>query len=183
MLVWLFSCAAEISECRAKGAAFHLEVNPAAEMTSFPTPAVVPPSDKFVRQCELIDIIDGDTFRVRVDLGWRTTVVDELRPYRVNTPEVRGSETLAGKFVEKLVREWIGNEKRLTIRSEVFESGKYGRCLCEIWVADRCLNDWLLDEGLAWPTDEHGALVGKRDIDRLFGIPATIRNHIKGISP
>lgn len=125
------------------------------------------PKDEFVRSATLIRVIDGDTFRLSVDLGFGASIIHDVRLLGVDTPEVRGIERPAGEWVTRQVLGFIGDNKKFLLHSEVFSLGKYGRCLCRLWVDGKCLNNWLLDSGLAWPSDPSGCVIGVRSLDRL----------------
>ena len=96
---------------------------------------------------------DGDTITVDIDLGLRTTIKGEkVRLNRINTPEVRGPEKVAGK----VSRDWL--RKRIVGRSVLIETfkdkkGKYGRYIAEIWLPENDgytnINDELVERGLA----------------------------------
>ena len=103
----------------------------------------VEPSDDFVRHGEIKKIVDGDTIRVIVDLGWTAKLQEDIRLSWLNCPESQGIywvEHPAGQYVTKKVCDWVGKEKKIKIRSRVYESGRYGRCICEAWVSGRQLN-------------------------------------------
>lgn len=134
---------------------------------------VVKPSDQFVRQAILKKVVDGDTLRLLIDLGWGANLTHDIRLAGLNTPEVRGQERPAGLYVTERVKDWLGIS-RLVIKSHSFKLGKYGRCICEVWTGDGCLNQHLLNNGLAWPADENGK-VDSRDLSKLVGIPQEVR--------
>lgn len=124
----------------------------------------------YVSEAELIKIVDGDTLRVLIDLGYSISVQRDVRLSGVDTPEIRGPERRAGKYVSQRVESWIierGGYKRLLLNSLDYSTGKYGRSLAEVWVGGECLNDYLLDEGLGWPTDSKGRLTKSRDLTEL----------------
>jgi micrococcal nuclease len=96
---------------------------------------------------------DGDTITVDIDLGLKTVVKGEkIRLNRINTPEVRGPEKVAGK----VSRDWLRD--RIVDRSILIETfkdkkGKYGRYIGEIWLPENGgytnINDELVERGLA----------------------------------
>lgn len=126
------------------------------------------PSDEFVRCCRIVKIVDGDTLRLQIDLGFGATIIHDIRLARVNTPEHRGSERAAGRYVSQEVIKWVGpiTEAEVLIHSKAFKLGKFGRCICEAWVNGENLNDMLLSRRLAWRTDEAGT-TSSRDIGQL----------------
>jgi micrococcal nuclease len=134
------------------------------------------PIDGFARNVKLLRLVDGDTIRIEIDLGWTIKTQCDVRLTGVDTPEPRGPERNAGRYVTDAVQAWIDERegRQMAIRSDVFKVGKYGRCLCEVWIGDDCLNEWLLDEGLGWPMTSKGS-VGTRRIDDLTGIPEGVK--------
>jgi len=78
-------------------------------------------------------VVDGDTFDVTVDLGFRVTTYQRLRLVGVDTPEIRGPERPEGLKVKEYVKGLIEG-KELTI--ETFKVGKYGRYICEVHLDD-----------------------------------------------
>lgn len=127
----------------------------------------VQPEVNYVSRAELIKVVDGDTLRVDIDLGYTIRVRRDIRLSSVDTPEVRGPEREAGKYVAARVAEFLGPTPQLIIQSLRFSTGKYGRSLCRVWADGRCLNDWLLEERLGWPTDPSGRLKRVRLLSTL----------------
>ena len=136
------------------------------------------PSDESIRRAELLKIVDGDTLRLQIDLGFTVKVVKDVRLLGCDTPEVRGAERLAGKYVAGKVHNFFDIDDEIVIESADFSVGKYGRSLCNVWCGDKCLNQWLLLNRLAWPVDASGSLVVKRSLDYL-DLPEAIVNQIK----
>ena len=134
--------------------------------------------DAFWRTAEVVKVVDGDTLRLDIDLGWGARLIHDIRLSGVNTPENRGKERLAGHWVTDKVRQFLGfdemnSKPKVSIHSKEFTTGKYGRCVCEVFCqdCDVSLNTYLLANGYAWPTNDNGSLACKRDIRLLKGIP------------
>lgn len=130
--------------------------------------------DSYVRSATLLRVIDGDTLRVDLDLGWTHRMTEDVRLVGVDTPEPRGGESPAGKFVTRQLIDWLGETTQLFVHSHQFSLGKFGRTLATVWANGQSINGWLLDSQLGWPTDDHGNIVGRRSLDRLQ-LPAGIR--------
>jgi len=94
-------------------------------------------------------VYDGDTVTVDIDLGFNVLLLGQkIRLSRINTPEIKGDQRSAGLQSRDAVRSMILN-KNVIIKTSQDKKGKYGRWLGEIWIDQICLNDWLLNEGLA----------------------------------
>lgn len=133
---------------------------------------------KVVRVVNLVRTVDGDTLRVDIDHGFHQRFETPIRFYRVDTPEKKGSERLAGLWVWKQVNDWIGDDDKLVIYSAVYNEDRYGRVLADVYKTNgECLNQWLLTQNYGWPCDEHGKIIGPRDINRL-SIPEQIKKQV-----
>ena len=94
-------------------------------------------------------VYDGDTITVDIDLGFDVVLKGQkIRLLKINAPEVRGEQRPEGLKSRDALRERIGN-KWVKVKTQQDKKGKYGRWLGEIWLDDICVNDWLLQEGLA----------------------------------
>ena len=137
------------------------------------------PSEEFVRHAKLKRVIDGDTLRLQIDQGFGGFLIHDVRLVGVNTPEVRGKESAAGGYVKSRVIEWMDDCTDILIHSKIFELGKFGRCLCDVWVNGRNLNRFLIDHGFGWRTDENGRLIEERAVWNLEGIPDGIKQQVR----
>lgn len=102
----------------------------------------------------IIKIIDGDSLRLLVDLGFKLRIEADIRINGVDTPEVRGEQKKYGRFVREQVKQWL--ESRwlggLTLLS--YELDKYGRVLGDIrpnLPTREPLSSFLLENRLARP--------------------------------
>ena len=94
-------------------------------------------------------VYDGDTITVDIDLGFHVVLKKEtFRLYRINTPEVRGVEREQGLISRDWLRERILH-KNIVLVTKKDKKGKYGRWLADIWMDGICLNDELVEKGLA----------------------------------
>lgn len=97
----------------------------------------------------ITDVYDGDTVTADVDLGFQVSLKSEkFRLYRIDTPEVRGPEREQGLISRDWLRERILGKEVLLVTVKD-RKGKYGRWLTDIWLDDVCINDELVDKGLA----------------------------------
>lgn len=138
--------------------------------------------DQFVRSAWVKRFIDADTLELSIDLGWGISMDHTIRLEGVNTPEATGKERKAGQYVTDQVMLWmttrLNQNPDVIIRSIEFATGKYGRCICRVYYGkdfEVCLNEKLLEEGLGWPIDKDGAIIGERSLERLHGLPKELR--------
>lgn len=126
------------------------------------------PEVTYVRNAKLLRVVDGDTFQVFIDDGRGCWGKEMVRIAGVDTPEIRGPEKVAGFYVKKLAVKWLDfpQSNSLVLHSLKFRIDSFARIICEIWRKENSYNQWLLNEGLAWPTDKNGK-VFSRDIDQL----------------
>lgn len=112
--------------------------------------------DNYIRKAEILRVIDGDTWVLLVDLGFTAKVEVPVRLAGVDTPETRGIEKTAGKFVVRCLGEYLDGKTECVLHSDKFLRGKFGRSIGRIYLDGECVNDWLLEQGFAWETDEDG---------------------------
>ena len=129
--------------------------------------------DNYTRNAEILRVIDGDTWVLLVDLGFTVRVEIPVRLAGIDTPEVRGIESRAGKFVVKCLHEFLGERTKCVLHSERFDRGKFGRSIGRIYIDGECINDWLVEQGFAWELDDNGRSAS-RDIGHLNLPPGII---------
>lgn len=102
---------------------------------------------------ELVRVVDGDTVRLRVDVGFHLTFEENFRLADIDTPEVRGKEKVEGlrskAAMEQMLAEEI--EQGEGIKIQTFNEGKFGRWLATIISVKTgaSLNQRMLTEGYA----------------------------------
>lgn len=95
-----------------------------------------------------IEVHDGDTLKLDVDLGLRTHHIAWFRLSHINAPELKDA---GGAATRDRVKQLVGSQI-LIIRTTKDKTEKYGRWLCEIILPDnRDLGTVLVEEGLARP--------------------------------
>ena len=101
---------------------------------------------------EHVRTIDGDTFVLDIDLGWRMTLDNErIQLEGIDTPELyRGNDKARGRQAKEFVDEWLKANAPLVFLSAGDERDKYGRLLGDVCRADygNCVVQAILDEGL-----------------------------------
>ena len=84
-----------------------------------------------------VGVIDGDTFETDSQL--------RVRLARVYTPEISTTEGIRAK---NMLRSMID---RRVITYEVVARDDYGRSICEVWVDNANVNDWMISLGYDKP--------------------------------
>lgn len=130
---------------------------------------MVTTQDYVYRVTEVTRVVDGDTYWLRLDVGFRQEQLTEIRLYGVDCPERhRGSvfEKAEAKRATQEAEEWLaGAHARgvLWVRTHK-DPDDFGRWLGEVWADNdtvpegrEMLGDYLKDIGLAttWPTRWH----------------------------
>lgn len=97
----------------------------------------------FTYTAKVLEIIDADTLKAQVDLGFGFSTNQKLRLRGLDAPEIISREGLKAKaFVQKLL-------KGKTILIKTTKSDKYDRYLADVWAGGIHLNQALLTKGLA----------------------------------
>jgi len=109
--------------------------------------------DNYIRKAKCINVVDGDTIDVDIDLGFYTTIRQRFRLLRVNTPEIYGEEKLKGLISKSFTQTKLLN-KEIVFQSTKTDSFK--RWLAEVWYIDENgnqvnISDELLANHLAEP--------------------------------
>lgn len=108
---------------------------------------------------DVVQILDGDTIDVNIDLGFDISLKKRVRLNGIDTPESRTSDEHEKKYGLE-AKEWLKHKlagaQKIRILTELPDSTeKYGRILGTIWVNDDTVsvNDQLLKGGYAWAYD------------------------------
>lgn len=108
----------------------------------------------YTYKAEILKIIDGDTIKLNIDLGFRTFIVANCRIFGVNAPEINSKDEEI-KLKADEAKDWVENElfigQIVTIYSKKLD--KYGRPLVILEYNMGCkilsLAEELLKNGLA----------------------------------
>jgi endonuclease YncB( thermonuclease family) len=112
-----------------------------------------------------------------IEQGFDQGFEAKIRLHKVNTPEPRGTEALAGEWVSERVKEWLGDDD-IWLKSIDYDRDRYGRIVGDIYKTDgESLATWLIVRGFGWLTDDDGKLLGNRDITSL-NIPKSIKDQV-----
>ena len=117
-------------------------------------------------RCEVVRIIDGDTIRVDVDLGFGIWSRNEtVRLYGIDTPESRTRDLEEKKYglaAKQFLTNMLDDSGGIKLKSH--GKGKFGRILGELWrttnYADKSINEYMVEKHHAAPY--HGQ--SKQDI-------------------
>jgi micrococcal nuclease len=109
---------------------------------------------------EVVKIHDGDTVKIKLDVGFNMTAEYSVRINGVDTPEVTGFEKEAGKVVREVVVKWIDEaQTKGPLYVKYDEFGKYaGRFVGDILdVNGHSLSAYLIHYKWSKPWDGKGA--------------------------
>jgi micrococcal nuclease len=111
------------------------------------------------RVTRLLDVVDGDTIDVQIDLGFDVSFTSRVRLNGIDTPESRTLD-LKEKKLGLDAKDWLKHRletaRKIVIRTEKPDSSeKYGRILATLVVDDEptSLNDQMVKSGYAWGYD------------------------------
>lgn len=99
----------------------------------------------------VLEVIDGDTVDVSIDLGFSVQHTIRVRLYGINTPETRTrnkEEKQKGLAAKARLKELVEG-KFVNIKTQKDETEKFGRYLAEIYVDGVNINQTLITEGHA----------------------------------
>ncbi len=106
----------------------------------------------------LVNVVDGDTLDVIIDLGFKMTTAQRIRLKGINTPEIwrkkkDSEEYKRGMAAKEYVINRLQGENAEFIIHTDKDHGVYGRYIGKIVLSDSALslNDELLKEGHAVP--------------------------------
>lgn len=81
-------------------------------------------------KAKILNVVDGDTFDVDIDIGFRIHLKERIRLLDIDTPEKRGdAEKALGLLVTKFATQYEGKE--VVIQTEKQDS--FGRWLAKLW--------------------------------------------------
>ena len=104
----------------------------------------------------LINVVDGDTIDVEIDLGFDISITKRVRLAGIDTPESRTTnkvEKSLGLESKARLKQLLSDAKLIVIKTEKPDSSeKYGRVLGWLYIDDTkvSINDTLIASGYAW---------------------------------
>lgn len=119
----------------------------------------------------VLEVVDGDTIDVEIDLGFDISFTSRVRLAGIDTPESR-TKDLAEKKLGLEAKEYLKHKlegaTHIVIQTEKPDSSeKYGRILGWLFLdgSTISLNQRLIDEGYAWT---YGGGTKIKDFDELL---------------
>lgn len=116
-------------------------------------------SDRYTYRAYVTQVIDGDTFKAVIDLGFNIVTEQKLRLRGLDAPEIESADGRAAKeFLVSVIASALpaGRQgaKQSTVLIKTVKSDKYDRYLADVWVGETYVNQKLIDEGLAFRVNE-----------------------------
>lgn len=115
--------------------------------------------NRFWYGATVLNVVDGDTIDLMIDLGFNIHHKIRVRLYGVNTPESRTKdlkEKELGLKAKEFTKDWLANHKWVFVNTIPDKNDKYGRILAKIFSSEdinnpstACLNNDIVQSGLA----------------------------------
>jgi micrococcal nuclease len=105
---------------------------------------------------KLLNVVDGDTIDVDIDLGFDISLSKRVRLAGIDTPESRTSdkaEKVLGLEAKEYLKKNIKDATQIVIKTELPDSSeKYGRILGWIYTDNnsKSINEKMIEDGYAW---------------------------------
>jgi micrococcal nuclease len=80
---------------------------------------------------KVLNVVDGDTLDLEIDLGFRTRLEIRCRVWGVNCPEVKGDSKVQGMAATHFTREMIRGFVSVMVRTHK-DSDSFGRYVAEV---------------------------------------------------
>lgn len=101
---------------------------------------------------EVINVVDGDTLDLEIDLGFGIFTRQRIRLARINAPETRTKDLLEknlGNEAENALVKWLDDVDAKDLHLETTKKGKFGRWVAELWCTSNVgdeynLSDWMV---------------------------------------
>jgi len=105
---------------------------------------------------KLLNVVDGDTIDVDIDLGFDISLSKRVRMAGIDTPESRTAdkaEKTLGLEAKEYLKKNIKDAKEIIIKTELPDSSeKYGRILGWVYTdgSKKSINEMMIEDGYAW---------------------------------
>lgn len=102
-------------------------------------------------QAEVKSVHDGDSITVDIDMGRRIHIIDAVRLYRINAPELSQA---GGKDARDFLRGLLPAGTIVRLQTFRNKADKYGRWLADVYLEQNdgefiCVNDHMVSTGHA----------------------------------
>ena len=111
--------------------------------------------DVYLYNATIIDVYDGDSCTIMLDIGFHLFLEEDARLYGIDTPELRTKnleEKKAGYKARDYLRKRILNKD---VKVRTYKEGKFGRYLIDIFLLEgdeyTNINKELIEKGYAKP--------------------------------
>lgn len=115
--------------------------------------------ERFWYGARVLNVVDGDTVDLMIDLGFDIHHKIRVRLYGVNTPESRtkdAAEKEMGLKAKSFTKDWLDRHQWVFVNTIPDKNDKYGRILAKIYSSDQvndaktaCLNTDIIQAGFA----------------------------------
>ena len=105
---------------------------------------------------EVVNIVDGDTVDIIIDLGFSLTKKERVRLAGIDTPECRTrdlEEKQMGLEAKAFITRRLADGEPSGLRVKTEKDGKYGRMLGTLFVGSQNINEEMIERGYAWKYD------------------------------
>lgn len=111
-------------------------------------------NELYTYKAKILEVIDGDTLDIVIDLGFEVSYKIRVRLLGVDTPEIHSKDLeikKSGLISKKFVEDWVGRNPEVIVSTVKDKTEKYGRILATIrpLTGNDALNDLLIKEKLA----------------------------------
>lgn len=114
---------------------------------------------RFWYGAKVLNVVDGDTVDLMIDLGFDIHHKIRVRLFGVNTPESRtkdAAEKEMGLKAKSFTKDWLDRHQWVFVNTIPDKNDKYGRILAKVYSSDKvddpktaCLNVDIVQAGLA----------------------------------
>ena len=105
---------------------------------------------------EVVNIVDGDTVDIIIDLGFSLTKKERVRLAGIDTPECRTrdlEEKQMGLEAKAFITRRLADGEPSGLRVKTEKDGKYGRMRGTLFVGSQNINQEMIERGYAWKYD------------------------------
>lgn len=98
---------------------------------------------------KIINIVDGDTVDAEIDVGFKIKITHRLRLIDIDTEEMHDPDPQLRQLARTAKDYLITKLLNQTVKINTYKADSFGRYLAEIYIDKFCVNDYLIESGLA----------------------------------